>query len=452
MEKRLEMLDVVELAKDIIQIPSYTPLDDEKFLACEDCIKYLEQKFIDMGAKTKKFTFSGAPEGRNPYKVPNLLTKIEIGNTDEKNHKVLCYVGHIDVVKTDGLGKWKHDPFSAKIEDGFIFGRGATDMKGSVAAWTSAMSKLKNNTTNANLTIYSIITGDEEWSAINGTDKVLAQMQKEGIKPDAFLIGEPSSPDYLGTNIKVGRRGSLTGLIEVTGVGGHVAYDDLIDSPIDALNCAMMILKRKNWKDGKGIFPNTNLEFVTLSSGQLNMGTNVVPDKASANYNIRFTPFQNPEDLYKSLKELLRNPPKYLRKAPGYELLKNNLDDFVRANINSASAGYYSEPRELAFAAKEAIFEDLNVDTKFDGGGGSTDGRFIPKYFPEAEIIELGDAEKGGIVGKKLQANYGREGGMHQLNERASVDNLYKLSDLYVKTVLKYGVTVPLNRTKGREM
>lgn len=257
-------MDVIEIAKDILKIPSFTPLDEEKFKACEDCIDYLDETFKKIGAKTRKFTFEGAPEGRMPYKVPNLLTEIKIGNSEAKDHKVLCYMGHIDVVKAQEEASWKHAPFSAKEDSGFIYARGATDMKGSVAAWTSALSKLKNNTTNENLTIYSIITGDEEWAAVNGTDKVLAQMQKEGIKPDAFLIGEPSSPDYLGTNIKVGRRGSLTGLINVKGVSGHVAYEEKLENPVYALSIAIMLLKRKKWKDGNKFFPDTNLEVVTL--------------------------------------------------------------------------------------------------------------------------------------------------------------------------------------------
>ncbi|MFV0627257.1 MAG: succinyl-diaminopimelate desuccinylase [Alphaproteobacteria bacterium] len=433
---------VVDLSSDLIKIPSLTPYGediDEKFKACEECIDSIEAFLKDRGAKTQKLVFEGSSE-KWPYAVPNLYAEVNFGDVSAKDHKFICYMGHIDVVPVVDKNLWQRkNPFSGRVEGGFVKGRGATDMKSSVAAIMATFEALKETMPEgANITLGAIISGDEEWAAVNGTDKVLGWMQENGKNPEAFLVGEPSSQDYLGTNIKVGRRGSLTGLIDVRGISGHVANEKGFKNPIKALGSALILLDQKQWKDGTNYFPNTNLEVVSVESGKIGQGTNLIPEQARANYNIRFTPKQTPEKLLKDLKDIILNPPKFLKNLPDYEVLINNIDSIITANIAGASEGYYAKPDKFAESAKKAISEVLGVESSYDGSGGSTDGRFVHKYFPKAQIIELGVPERGGIIGSEKTKDYEQKGGMHQIDERVAVKDVVNLQKLYQKTIINY--------------
>lgn len=435
---------VIDLSSELIKIPSLTPYGeeiDEKFKACEECIDSIDIFLKDRGAKTQKLVFEGGSE-KWPYAVPNLYAELNFGDVTAKDHKFICYMGHIDVVPVVDKNLWQRkNPFSGRVEGGFVKGRGATDMKSSVAAIMATFEALKETMPEgANITLGAIISGDEEWAAVNGTDKVLAWMQENGKNPEAFLVGEPSSQDFLGTNIKVGRRGSLTGLVDVRGAAGHVAYEKGFKNPINALNSALAILNKKQWKDGNRYFPNTNLEVVSLECGKIGSGTNVIQERAKANYNIRFTPKQTPEGLLKELKEIVLNPPKFLKKLPDYQDLLQNVDEIITANIAGASYGYYAEPDKFAESAKKAISEVLGVKTTYDGAGGSTDGRFVHNYFPQAQIIELGVPERGGIIKGKEAKDYIVRGGMHQIDERASVQDVSNLKKVYEKTIINYAL------------
>lgn len=431
------MHKVTEYVSDMIKIPSVSPFgkDDkqrvERFKLCSEVIDYLDEILKKTGAETEKLIFEG---GHNKwwYPVPNLYAEIRIGNQQAEDHKFVCYMGHIDVVPAGDEALWSNHPFSGKVKDGFVHGRGATDMKGSVGAWVNAVESLKNNLgDNVNLTIGTLITADEEWAAVNGSDKVLQWMRDNNKFPDAFMVGEPSSDDYLGTHIKIGRRGSLVGYIEAKGVQGHRAYDDLFVNPNRALAYAMVVLNAKTWKDGNKYFPNTTFEAVAVEAGDFNVSA-VIPERGRALWNVRFTDRQTKEKIVRDLNEILLNPPAFLKKHPDYAAAK---DAVITANLDVASEPYYSEPASLAQSAAEAIKSVLNIDSRYDGRGGTTDGRFVHKYFPQAQIIELGVPEKGGIINNNPGSDYGRRGGMHQIDERVSERDLINLSKVYTVAI-----------------
>lgn len=231
------MTDAVEIVSDLVKIPSVSPFGRneterrERFERCREVLAYLEEFLQKQGAQTEQLVFEGGHD-KWWYPVPNLYAELTIGDRKAAGHKFLCYMGHIDVVPVGEEKLWRRPPFSGQIDEGFVWGRGATDMKGSVGAWMSALEELKaGKGVGVNLTIGTLITGDEEWAAVNGSDKVLAWMKANGKNPDAFIVGEPSSRDYLGTHIKTGRRGSLVGYLEAKGTQGHRAYEELFENP-----------------------------------------------------------------------------------------------------------------------------------------------------------------------------------------------------------------------------
>lgn len=436
------MTDVVDLVSELVRIPSVSPFGKnererrERFRACKEAIDGLAGILEQNGARTEKLVFEGG-HARWGYPVPNLYAEIKIGDAAAPGHKFLCYMGHIDVVPPGDEKLWSASPFSGKKAEGFVWGRGATDMKGSVGAWIGALEQLRENKIpGLNLTIGTLITADEEWAAVNGSDKVLSWMKQNGKNPDSFIIGEPSSQDYLGTHVKVGRRGSLVGYLEVGGVQGHRAYEELFENPNRALAYAMIILNAKRWKDGSRYFPNTTFEAVAVRSGDFNASA-VIPETASALWNVRFTHKQKKEKILADLQDIILNPPPFLKKHPDYSRAREVI---LRANMDTASEPYYSEPSTLASGVIAAIRETLNVDARLDAGGGTTDGRFVHKYFPEAQIVELGTPEKGGIVNNKRRSDYGQRGGMHQVDERVSREDLLKVKDIYALALKKYAV------------
>lgn len=421
-----EALDpVVSLSAELVAVPSVTAIDEKDYPASVTCLDLFISAAKAMGAEVHRLSFSG-DHPKWGYPVDNVYLEWRFG--DAARH--LCYIGHLDVVPPGDESLWSSSPFSARLTDGYIYGRGITDMKGSVAAFLSAIPAMKES----NLCVSMIVTMDEEWAAVNGTKKVLAWTVDNGKKPDAFIVGEPSSQDILGTHVKIGRRGSLVGRLVVKGTQGHAAYKDLFENPNRALTLAAAILNSRSFNDGDENFPNTNFECVAMKSGDFNASA-VIPGSAEMLWNIRFTPDHTPDSLEKWINDSLRNPPDWARTHPDFELLKNI---FVVSNTATASVPYRSKPAVLAESARQAIKRVLNIDAKFDGSGGTTDGRFVQQFFPEAEIIELGLPERGGIANGSKPADYLTKGGMHQVDERASIQDLINLKKLFHQTVINY--------------
>lgn len=428
----------VKLAQALVRIGSVTAIKAEDLQASHSVVDFIIDAAQKTGADATRMEFEGG-HPKWDYPVDNVYLEWNFGTQPDDGDKPvthICYIGHLDVVPAGDEKKWADAPFSGEIKDGYLYGRGVTDMKGSVAAFMSAIEGAAQDLkAQGRVKISMLLTTDEEWAAVNGTSKVLQWMKQKGIEPDAFIVGEPSSQDNLGSHIKIGRRGSLVGTFNVAGVQGHAAYQDLFENPNRALALAVAILNSHEWKDGNENFPHTNFEAVAFKSGDFNASA-VIPGQAEAMWNIRFTPEQTPDSLEKWIKDALANPPDWAKNHPDAPLLKNIT---VTANKDTASTPYYSAPAQLADAAKGAIKDVLGSDAALDGSGGTTDGRFVGKYFSAAEIIELGLPERGGIACKHHKPDdYLNKGGMHQIDERAALADIVNLREIFKKTVVNY--------------
>lgn len=422
----------VILTQKLVRIASMTAINAKDYPASQACLQTLADKARQYGAKVEWLHYEGG-HAKWPYPVDNLYIEWTFGKPD----KHVCYMGHLDVVPPGDVAQWRDDPFSGIIRDGYLYGRGVTDMKGSVAAFLTAVHEaIPQLSKTANMRISMVVTMDEEWAAINGSRKVLEWMHANAIIPDAFIVGEPSSQDFLGSHIKTGRRGSLCGTLKVAGVQGHAAYSGAFKNPNRALALAISILNTHTFTDGNQSFPNTNFEAVAITSGDFNASA-VIPGAAEMLWNVRYTPAYSPESLETWINDMLSNPPQWARNHPDASLLEQIT---VVANKDTASLPYYTEPKSLAFAAHSAIKDVTHIDAKFDGSGGTTDGRFAALIFPQAQIIELGLPERGGLCRHhEKPSDYLQRGGMHQIDERATLSDLVNLKKIFKHVVIHYG-------------
>jgi len=427
-------IDVIELARDLIRVPSVTALQAEHLHTSTQALDVLEAQLAKLGFTCWRKLFEGG-HAKWSYPVDNLYAEITLGTP--QSH--FCYLGHVDVVPVGEHAAWRTPPFAATLEDGYLYGRGTTDMKGSVAAITSAVAALlQGDTSRMNLRIGLLITTDEEWAAVNGTKPVLKWLKEElGRTIDMVLVGEPSSQDKLGSHIKIGRRGSLCGTLTAHGVQGHAAYPDLFQNPNRTLALALAILHELQWDDGSANYPHTQFETVALIAGDRN-ATAVIPQKAEAVWNIRFTPQQNTETLVARLRDALSNPPAWAMQHADFKRL-SQLE--LVANVDTVSVPYASTPAVLASALQAAITATLGSPAQLDATGGTTDGRFVQSYFPQAEVLEFGLPERGGLQNGLPPHDYLKKGGMHQADERASVSDLQNLQRIYLATLQKLAST-----------
>ncbi len=413
---RLER-ECFSLACDLVKIPSLTPVSPQLLRAARQSLDCLQSFLEAAGAVCHRLTFQGGHEIWN-YPVENLYA--EWSGDETLGH--LCFIGHTDVVPPGDLALWKNDPFSGVLSDGFLWGRGATDMKGAIAAFSAAAASFARSGPRRFPKVSLVITTDEEWAAVNGTCRILEWMRSNGRPPSAFLIGEPSSPNYLGSHIKIGRRGSLCGTLHAKGTQGHAAYPELFENPNRALTLALTILGAQRWADSvHGMLP-TAFEAIAIASGDFNT-TAIIPGEAQALWNIRFTPQQTMDSLLTKLRTLLEDPPDWARNHPDSADLAHIT---ITGNIGTASMPYYSSPSGFATLVSKSVFATTGQTPVLDAGGGTTDGRFIHPVFPDAEIVELGLPENGGAEDLR-QAS----GGMHQADERCSMADLGRLAQCY---------------------
>jgi succinyl-diaminopimelate desuccinylase len=306
-------------------------------------------------------------------------------------------------------------------------------MKGAVAAFCAAGATFGQSLAHPRPRVSLIITADEEWAAVNGTKKVLEWMLASGRRPSAFLIGEPSSPEEVGSHIKIGRRGSLCGTIQAKGVQGHAAYPDLFENPNRALALALAVLHSHRWEDGLEGMPPTAFEAVALDSGDFN-ATAIIPGEAQALWNIRFAPEQNVETLLFKLRKLFEDLPMWARDHRDSASLKHIT---ITGNTGTASMPYHSPPASFARLVSDALASVSGRGPVLDAEGGTTDGRFVHAVFPEAQIVELGLPENGG-----RNSNARLLGGMHQADERCSVADLSLLTRCYASILSAFGSPV----------
>jgi succinyl-diaminopimelate desuccinylase len=272
-----------------------------------------------------------------------------------------------------------------------------------------------------------VITTDEEWAAVNGTRRVLEWMGASGRRPAGFVVGEPSSEEHLGEAIKVGRRGSLCGLLHAGGVQGHAAYPGLFQNSNRALGLAIAILHAYRWDDGEEGMPATNFETIAIESGDFDASA-IVPGGARALWNIRFTHHETPLTLTRKLLDQFNNPPQWAQHHPDAQMLLNLR---LTANSDTAAMSYYSPPGALSALAGQVVLRHTGHAPALDCKGGTTDGRFIHGVFPHVEIIELGLPECGGLRRAADPKTFGKAGGMHQVDECCSIADLDTLTRCY---------------------
>lgn len=378
--------DPLPLLEDLIRCPSVTPVEAG---ALDRLTAFLEP----VGFHCERLVFSD----KDTPDVANLFARFGKGSPH------LCFAGHIDVVPPGRLEDWAAPPFSAHQENGILYGRGATDMKGAVAAFAAAaIDAVASGDLTGSVSL--LITGDEEGAAINGTAKVLAWMKENGHVPDHCLVGEPTSTEKLGDTIKIGRRGSLSAEVSISGVQGHVAYPHKADNPIPKLARLIDRLASHKFDEGNDRFDPTTLSFTTVDVG--NPAVNVIPAHARARFNIRF----NTEHTHESLITVLRDICKGVESELG--------GSFVLDIIPRAGA-FMTEPGAFLGVVLDAIEAETGVLAKLSTSGGTSDARFIKDYCP---VLEFGPPNAT----------------IHQVNEHITLADLRGLAAIYRAIIDSY--------------
>ena len=382
----MAIINELQLAKELIRFPTVTPKD-------AGVMKFLERKLKKLGFKTKILEFK--EKGSEPVK--NLYARL--GN----NGPNFCYAGHLDVVPAGNLNDWTVNPFKPSIKKGHLIGRGANDMKSSIAAFVSAVSIFIQKNRGFKGSVSLLITGDEEGVAINGTKKVVDYLKKRKEKIDFCLVGEPTNPNKLGEMIKIGRRGSMTGRLTITGIQGHVAYPHRANNPSTTIVKILKELKDIKFDKGTKDFQPTNLEITKINIH--NTADNVIPGIAYATFNIRF----NNKHTSNSIKNKIE---KILKKVCNKTKSKYKIDYAV------SGEAFLTKPNHTTFMIQKIIKEITKIKPKLSTTGGTSDARFIRKIAPCLEF---------GLVGKT----------MHKVDEAVSLTDLKKLSLIYLN-ILKY--------------
>jgi len=383
----MEKFNEVKLAKELIKFPSITPVD-------AGVMKFLEKKLKKLGFKTKIIEF----KEKNFKPVKNLYAKI---GRKEPN---FCYAGHLDVVPPGNLGDWTVNPFKPSIKKGHLIGRGANDMKSSIAAFVSAVSAFVENNHNFNGSISLLITGDEEGDAINGTKKVVDYLKKKKEKINFCLVGEPTNPNKLGEMIKIGRRGSLTGKLIVNGIQGHVAYPQRANNPSTTIVKILSEIKNISFDRGTKDFQPTNLEVTKININ--NSADNVIPKSAEATFNVRFNNKHSSSSIKKRLNKIFK------------KITEKEKSKF-KIKYRVSGEAFLTIPNETTFMIQNIIRKITKIKPKLSTTGGTSDARFIKKIAPCLEF---------GLVGKT----------MHKVDEAVSLKDLKNLKKIYQNILQNY--------------
>ncbi len=380
-----EPLDVIGLTQDLIRCPSVTPHD-------EGALDVLASALETLGFTCHRLRF----EAPDTPAVDNLYARLGEARPN------FCFAGHTDVVPVGDEAGWSRDPFSAEVTDGVLHGRGAADMKGAVAAFAAAVGGFLSERGNVfGGSISLLITGDEEGPAINGTAKVLDWMAERGEVIDVCLVGEPTNPGALGDMVKIGRRGSLTCSLTVTGTQGHVAYPHLADNPARRLVRMLAVAIEHRLDAGTEHFQPSNLEITSIDIG--NPATNVIPARATARFNIRFNDTHTSDSLLAWLNATFA--------AAGGDGARWQLDHHLTGEA------FLTPPGELSTLIAGAVESVTGRRPELSTTGGTSDARFIKNVCPVAEF---------GLVGKT----------MHKTDECVAVADLENLVAVY-RTILE---------------
>ena len=375
------VVDPVELTRDLIRRPSVTPAD-------EGAMDMVERLLTGLGFHCRRMKFED---------IENLYARRGMASPN------LCFAGHTDVVPTGSPAAWSAAPFDAEVRDGVLYGRGAVDMKGGIAAWIAAVSRvLAEGDVPGSLSF--LITGDEEGPALHGTKRVVETLMAEGEVIDACVVGEPSSQHALGDTIKIGRRGSLNSWITVHGKQGHVAYPDRAANPAPVMARLMARLADHRLDDGYPSFQPSNLEITTIDIG--NPATNVIPAEAKARLNIRFNPTHTGDGLIA-----------WLNATAGEAQAQSGL----RIELEHLCSGdaFLTEPGPFVTGVQDAVEAATGRRPEASTTGGTSDARFIRAMCP---VLELG------LVGQT----------MHQIDERVPVSEIEALAEVYRRVITTF--------------
>lgn len=378
------MTHVVEIAQKLIRFPSITPLD-------EGAQDYLKSLLKPLGFEIFDLAF----EGRGgTYKVPNFFARK--GTTSPH----ICFAGHTDVVPPGDEKQWSVPPFAAEIRDGKLIGRGASDMKGQIAAFVAAATDFLDENADHTGSISLLITGDEEKESINGTERVLEWMAENNHLPDVCLVGEPSNPDFMGQEIKIGRRGSLSGTLTVHGVQGHVAYPSRAENPLPNLVRLLDTLQSTIYDKGSAYFQPTNLEVTSIDVG--NPSHNVIPARGTAKFNLRYSDRWKRDALIEKVRSVL-------------DVVTTNYD----LQFTGGAEGFLTSAGEWTALVSGVVEEMTSHKPVLSTTGGTSDARFVAKYCP---VIEFG------MVNATI----------HKVDEHCTVADLEKCTAIYLRILKVY--------------
>lgn len=370
--------DPVKLSQDLIACPSVTPEDAGAQILLADILK-------KAGFYTHHLPFKD---------VPNLFARIGTGGPH------ICFAGHTDVVPPGPVERWTYGPFNPHIEGDILYGRGASDMKSNVAAFVVAGINFAKKNPGFKGSISYLITGDEEGPADFGTVKVLEWMKENGHVPDVALVGEPTNPAELGDEIKIGRRGSLSGKLVVKGKQGHVGYPHLADNPVPKMVKFLEALNAHTFDTGNEFFSATNLEVTSVDTG--NTVDNVIPAEIRAAFNIRFNSEWSGQTLSDKVRGILDSVSK------DYDL-----------TLTCGAESFLTKPGEWSEMVRGAVEDITGRKAAYTTHGGTSDARFVKDYCPVVEF---------GLINKTV----------HQIDENTRVSDIEKLTLIYERILERY--------------
>ena len=375
-------INELKLAKELIRIPSITPKD-------AGAINLLAKNLRSLGFKCKIINFKN---------IKNLYAKLG------KSSPNFCYAGHTDVVPPGNINDWSINPFKPTVKNNKLIGRGANDMKASIACFVAAVSKFKMKNKNFKGSISLLITGDEEGVAINGTKKVIKYLKRKREKINFCLVGEPTNPNKLGEMIKIGRRGSITGRLTIIGTQGHVAYPNRANNPSHTMVKILKKIKEIKLDNGTKSFQPSNLEITKINIE--NYADNVIPGSAEAVFNIRFNNKHSSSSLKKKLNSLFKSITK-----------KNKCKFNIKYEVSGEA--FLTKPNKTTYMVQNIVKKITRIKPKLSTTGGTSDARFIRKIAPCLEF---------GLVGKT----------MHKIDESVSLSDLKKLTNIYANILENY--------------
>tara|TARA_B100001029_G_scaffold90740_1_gene74445 strand:- start:925 stop:2064 length:1140 start_codon:yes stop_codon:yes gene_type:complete len=372
----------LKLAKELIRKPSITPKD-------AGAINLLAKNLRSLGFNCKVINFKN---------VKNLYAKLG------KSSPNFCYAGHTDVVPPGNISDWSVNPFRPVIKNNRLIGRGANDMKASIACFVSAVSKFKTQNKKFKGSISLLITGDEEGLAINGTKRVIKYLKRKREKINFCLVGEPTNQNKLGEMIKIGRRGSITGRLTIIGSQGHVAYPHRANNPSITMIKILKRIKELKLDRGTKNFQPSNLEITKINID--NHADNVIPGSAQAVFNIRFNDKHSSSSLKRKLNTIFRSMAKKAKCK-------------FRIQYEVSGESFLSKPNKTTYMIQNTIKKITGIKPKLSTSGGTSDARFIRNIAPCLEF---------GLVGKT----------MHKVDESVSISDLKKLTKIYENILVSY--------------